>query len=148
MAILVLGKGYRWIMLSNSVLVKQETSKIEWFYAAMQPYVHYVPVNENLSDIFKQLEWMKSHDSELQKISMNAQNFAHNNLLPEHIEEQFVLILNEYHKIQRDNKIIPSLPKAKLGERSVLETAQSVVRRITHYVIIWGQDLWSEFFAF
>ena len=134
-------------MLSNSVLVKQDTSKIEWFYAAMQPYVHYVPVNEKLSNIFAQLEWMKAHDSELQKISMNAHNFVHNNLLPEHIEEQFVLILNEYHKIQRDNKIMPSLPEAKLGERRFLDITKSVVRRITHNAIIWSQNLWLEFVA-
>lgn len=102
-----------WIMLSNSVLVKQETSKIEWFYPAIKPYVHYVPVNENLTDIFEQLEWMKNHDQELQQISLNAQNFVKNNLMPEDIDAQFVITLNEYSKIQKDEKITPSLPLAK-----------------------------------
>ncbi len=102
-----------WIMLSNSVLVKQETSKIEWFYPAMKPYVHYIPVNESLTDIFPQLEWMKNNDTELQKISQNATNFVKNNLMPEHINNHAVLILNEYSKLHKGAKIIATLPSSE-----------------------------------
>lgn len=102
-----------WIMLSNSILVKQGSSKIEWFYPAIKPYVHYVPVNENLTNIFEQLQWMKDHDQELQDISLNAQNFVRNNLMPEDIDAQFVITLNEYSKIQKDEKIMPSLQLAE-----------------------------------
>ena len=49
-----------WIMLSNSVLLKQETNNIQWFYKAIKPYVNYVPVKEDLTNIFDQLEWMKN----------------------------------------------------------------------------------------
>ncbi len=99
-----------WIMLANSVLVKQETSKIQWFYPAMKPYVHYVPVNERLTDIFSQIEWMKTHDQELQQISQNAQKFVKNNLMPEHLDAQTVLILNEYHKLHKGDKITATMP--------------------------------------
>ena len=102
-----------WIMLSNSVLVKQETSKMEWFYPAMKPYVHYVPINEDLSNIFQQLDWMKTHDDELKQISANAQNFVRNNLMPEHIDAYSVIILNEYHKLHKGSKLIPTLPPAE-----------------------------------
>lgn len=99
-----------WIMSSNSVLVKQETTFIEWFYPAIKPYVHYVPVNTRLTDLFSQLEWMKNHDAEVKQIAMNANNFIKNDLMPEDIEAHMVIILNEYHKIQKDNKLTPSLP--------------------------------------
>lgn len=99
-----------WIMLSNSVLLKQETSKIQWFYTAMKPYIHYVPLKEALTDTFTQIEWMKNHDLELQQISKNANNFVINNLMPEHIDAYVSIILNEYHGLQRDQKIIATLP--------------------------------------
>ncbi len=102
-----------WIMLSNSVLVKQETSKMEWFYPAIKPYVHYVPVNERLTDLLSQIQWMKTHDLELEKISANAQNFVKNNLMPEHIDAYSVIILNEYHKLHKGSKLIPTLPPAE-----------------------------------
>jgi hypothetical protein len=42
-----------WIMYSSSVLVKTETNKLEWFYYKIKPYEHYIPIKEDLSDIFE-----------------------------------------------------------------------------------------------
>jgi protein glucosyltransferase len=100
-----------WIMLSNSVLVKQDTENVEWFYSAMKPYTHYVPLNLKLTNIFQQLEWMKSHDTEVRQISQNAQDFVKNNLMSDDIEAQTAIILNEYSKIQMDKVITPTLIK-------------------------------------
>jgi hypothetical protein len=102
-----------WIMLSNSVLVKQETSNIEWFYPALKPYVHYVPVNKQLTNMFEKINWMQNHDAEVKNISINAQNFVKNNLMPEHIDIHMALILNEYHSIQKDAQINITLPTAE-----------------------------------
>ena len=107
------GTRVPWIMLSNSVLVKQETQKIQWFYSALKPYVNYVPVNKRLTNLFTQINWMKNHDQEVKQISLNAQKFAKDNLMPEHIDQHIVLLLNEYSTIQKDNRIIPTLPKAE-----------------------------------
>lgn len=94
-----------WIMLSNSVLIKQETDNIEWFYSAIKPYIHYIPVNKDLTDLFSKVEWLKQHDKEIEKISQNATLFVQNNLKPEDIDIQMVIALNEYSKIQQDEKI-------------------------------------------
>ncbi|MEK6734137.1 MAG: glycosyl transferase family 90 [Pseudomonadota bacterium] len=101
-----------WIMLSNSVLVKQETQKIEWFYPAIKPYVHYVPVKEDLTDIFAQIEWMKANDEKVKEISENAQKFVNNELMPENIDAQMAIILNEYSKIQQDKRIVATITPA------------------------------------
>lgn len=103
------GTRVPWIMLSNSVLLKQETDKIEWFYPALKPYVNYVPMNERLTDIFQQLAWMESHQEEVQQISKKAQNFVENNLMPEDIEAHTVIILNEYSKLHKGIEIKPTL---------------------------------------
>jgi hypothetical protein len=100
-----------WIMLSNSVLVKQEAPTTQWFYSAMKPHEHYVPVNERLTDIFEQIDWMKVNDEKVHKISKNAQKLVRENLMPEDIEKQMVIILNEYHKLHKGAKIVPTLPR-------------------------------------
>ncbi len=100
------GTRLPWIMYSNSVLVKQESSTMEWFYPALKPYVHYVPVDERLSDIFSKLKWMQSHDKEVQEIVKNARNFIKKELRSEHIEAHAAIILNEYHKLHKDKKIV------------------------------------------
>lgn len=123
------GTRIPWIMYSNSVLVKQTSNKIEWFYSALKPYVNYVPVNANLTDIFSQFEWMKHHDQELKQIAINAHNFIARDLMPKQIEAHMVLILNEYHKIQRDQKIMVTLPSAQ-ETRSALGQAKAVMARI------------------
>lgn len=102
-----------WIMLSNSVLLKQETSFMEWFYPAIKPYVHYVPMDERLTNIFQQLKWMQAHDSEVQEISRNATSFVKNELMPEHIKDHMAIILNEYSSVHKAEKLVPTLPPAE-----------------------------------
>lgn len=50
-----------WIMASNSVLLMQETNKIEWFYHLLKPKVHYYPIMGNLSDFFEAIEFLRSN---------------------------------------------------------------------------------------
>ena len=106
------GTRIPWIMFSDSILFKQTSNKIEWFYTALKPYVNYVPVNHRLTDVFEQIKWMKNHDEELKIIAKNAHSFVLNNLLPEHIDSHIAIILNEYHSISKDKEIIVSLPEA------------------------------------
>ena len=131
------GTRLPWIMYSNSVLVKQETNKVEWFYSALSPYINYVPVNESLTDLFAQFVWMKNHDDKVRQISINAHNFIANDLMPEHIEAHMVLTLNQYHKIQQDKKLIPTLPTAeetRSFEGIVKATFYRIKRSLFNYI--------------
>jgi len=65
-----------WILLSNSLMLKQVTDNRQWFYNGIQPYVHYVPIQENLSDLFEKIEWCKSNDLLARKIAENGTEFA------------------------------------------------------------------------
>lgn len=127
-----------WIMLSNSVLLKQEASTIEWFYSALKPYVHYVPMNERLTNIFQQLSWMESHDAELQQISKNAQHFVKNNLMPEDIAAHTVIILNEYHKLHKTDKIEATLPAYEEYADIAENTNLTMAERMEKCIKIWG----------
>lgn len=112
-----------WIMLSNSVLIKQETSKIQWFYPALKAYYNYVPVNERITDLFEQYNWMKNNDAKVRIISENATNFIKKDLMPEDIDSHMAIILDQYNKIQQGYQIKPTLPK----EEDVISTT-AVIR--------------------
>ena len=49
---------------------------IFWFSHLIEPYVHYIPVNYDLSNLLEQLEWVKNNDALAQRIADNAFQFA------------------------------------------------------------------------
>jgi hypothetical protein len=64
------------LMHSTSVILKNSTDSVLWFYPMVKPYEHFIPVAEDLSDLFIKLEWAKNHDAQCQKISANARRLA------------------------------------------------------------------------
>ena len=59
-------------MLSGSVPLKIDSTNIEWFYADLVPYVNYVPIKSDFSDLLSQVEWLKANDDKAKEISKNA----------------------------------------------------------------------------
>ncbi|MGD0465833.1 MAG: glycosyl transferase family 90 [Gammaproteobacteria bacterium] len=105
-----------WILFSNSVLLKQDSSNIQWFYSAIKPYVHYIPLKKDLSDIFEKITWLKNNDKKAQQISINATNFVKENLTPEKIDQHIVLILKEYFTLQKFSLKQPTIPIVSFAE--------------------------------
>ena len=46
----------------------------------LKPYVHYIPVEMDLSDLMDKIEWAKKHDDLARKIAENGQDFVKNHL--------------------------------------------------------------------
>ena len=61
-----------WILLSGSVLLFVESNTEEWFYRDIHPWVHYVPVKNDLSDLFEKIDWLRANDKEAQEIAKRA----------------------------------------------------------------------------
>ncbi|MEK6733898.1 MAG: glycosyl transferase family 90 [Pseudomonadota bacterium] len=128
------GTRIPWIMYSNSVLVKQESQKIQWYYTALKPYVNYVPLKHDLTDIFEQINWMKSHDDEVHKIALNAHEFVANNLMPDDIDKQIVILLKNFAKIQENKQISATLVPAE-DIISVSSVINMYLFRIKRYIM-------------
>ena len=47
-----------------------------WFSHLIKPYIHYIPVNYDLSNLIEQIEWVKNNDAEAKIIAHNALQFA------------------------------------------------------------------------
>lgn len=87
--------GYQWRLLSNSAAFKQDSDQIQWFYGELQPYVHYVPVAHDMSDLAEKVIWAKSHDAEVLEIMKRAQMFAVRNLM---LEDNYAYL---FHVLKR-----------------------------------------------
>lgn len=90
-----------WTLLSNSAVFKQVTDNMQWYYGAIEPYKHYIPVKKDFSDLIEKILWARSHDDKIKKISKNATKFVQNNLNEEDIYLYLYLLLTEYAKLQR-----------------------------------------------
>jgi hypothetical protein len=52
--------------------MKSESAWIQWFYTEYRPYIHYVPIKEDFSDIQQQFIWCESHQQECEKLIENC----------------------------------------------------------------------------
>jgi len=60
-----------WIMLSNSVPLMPRPSVETWkMERHLVPYVHYVPLQVDFSDLDRQMAWCRSHQRRCKKIAM------------------------------------------------------------------------------
>jgi glycosyl transferase family 90 len=89
-----------WVLLSNSLLLKQTSEWVLWYSKGLIPFKHYIPVTSEASDIFEKIEWAINHDDEAKQISMEATRFARNDLSLESTYMYFYKVLIEYAKIQ------------------------------------------------
>jgi hypothetical protein len=62
--------------LSMGCVVLLADSKYRtWYRRYLIPYVHYVPIKEDLSDIFDKIRWCRENDDKCEIISINAKKF-------------------------------------------------------------------------
>lgn len=58
------------------VLFHHVTPTTDYFYNRLQPWVHYIPVRADLTDLKERFDWAESHPLEAQRISNAATAFA------------------------------------------------------------------------
>ncbi|KAI2508949.1 Glycosyl transferase family 90 [Fragilaria crotonensis] len=58
------------------VLFHHETPAKDWFHDEIQPWVHYVPVDLFLSNLYDMYVWAETHPIEAKKIAKQGQEFA------------------------------------------------------------------------
>lgn len=78
---LQIGGGTSWTgtiekLALPGVLFHHITPTKDWFYDRLQPWVHYIPVNSDLTDLREKFEWAESHPVEAQKIAEAGTEFA------------------------------------------------------------------------
>ena len=62
------------LSMGSVILLVNSEWKI-WYSHLLIPYEHYVPIKEDLSDIFEQIKWCRDNDSKCEQIAKNAIEF-------------------------------------------------------------------------
>ncbi|EED91382.1 predicted protein, partial [Thalassiosira pseudonana CCMP1335] len=52
------------------------TATSDWFFDMLQPFVHYIPIRSDLSDLREKYEWAEAHPMETQRIAEAGTEFA------------------------------------------------------------------------
>jgi hypothetical protein len=92
----------KWLLFSKRPLLLVDRNYVEYFYNDLKPYVHFIPVKMDLSDLLEKVKWMKNNYEECLNIANNAFNFATINFTNDKLLEK---IYNVYQNIIKAKNI-------------------------------------------
>ena len=72
-----------------------------FFYRALKPWTHFVPIEPDLSNIVERVEYLRAHDSEARAIASAATAFAKRWLSPQAIDGYTLALLDGMARLQR-----------------------------------------------
>lgn len=96
---------FPYLILGNSLVLKQESKYYEFFYSHLKAGTHYIPVKRNLSDILDKIKWAKENDSEAQKIATAGQTLARELLQPSRLYCYYYRVLQMYSERQTEKPV-------------------------------------------
>ena len=78
-----------------------------WFTSLLKPWIHYIPVKKDLSDLDKMITWCKNNDSKCKSIAENAKIFYKKYINRDYIYDylETSLINMSYKYVKHNNEI-------------------------------------------
>ncbi len=88
-----------WQLFCNSLMFKQDSPNIQWYYDELKPYVHYIPVAHDFTDLIEKIRWADEHEKDVEQIILNANAFGKEKLKHEDVMLYLYLLLKEYSNL-------------------------------------------------
>ena len=85
-------------LASNSVIFKQDSDNVEFWYHDAIPWVHYIPFRRDLADLEEKLELVLANDTLMQQTVGAANEFALRRLHPHVTKCYWARLLVEYSR--------------------------------------------------
>lgn len=63
-------------LMMGSCVLRVESDRKQWFYHQLVKWVHYVPVQQDMSDLIEKIQWCKDNDDQAREIAKNGQRLA------------------------------------------------------------------------
>lgn len=81
-------------LLSGSVVLKVASpgNFRQWYYDELIPWVNYVPVKSDMSDLVEKIHWLIDHDDEAMQIGVNGRKLASNLTYHEELNKALINI--------------------------------------------------------
>ena len=128
------GGGTSWLstfkfLAMPGVLFHHETAMRDSFYDDIKPWVHYVPIMEDMSDLKKQYIWAMNNPDEIKAISKRATQYVKDAIKPRGLKQHaqhFVSVMQKYinsYSVDPEDKDLTT-PEfvAKYGEGEISVT--------------------------
>lgn len=94
-----------WKLNSNSVIFKTKSVWKQWFFEEYKEWVHYIPINEDFTDIQEKINWCENNQEKCIEITKNCRKLFKKIYLYSNVEKTtkttIEVILNE---IKKENK--------------------------------------------
>lgn len=91
------------LLCMNSVVIKVEPRWIDYFYPELQPWVHYVPVHANLSNLVEIATMVTSEDKDIKEtmrqIVQNANNWCRSKMTSTQLSIDMLWLLISYFQM-------------------------------------------------
>ncbi|XP_037623610.1 protein O-glucosyltransferase 3 isoform X1 [Sebastes umbrosus] len=91
---------FPYLMLGNSLVLKQDSQYYEYFYSRLKAGTHYVPVKRNLSDLLEKVQWARENDVEAQEIARAGQTAVRELLQPSRLYCYYYRVMHMYSERQ------------------------------------------------
>lgn len=91
---------FPYLMLGNSLVLKQDSQYYEHFYLHLKAGTHYVPVKRDLSDLLEKIQWARDNDAEAEEIGRAGQALARELLQPTRLYCYYQSALQAYAERQ------------------------------------------------
>jgi hypothetical protein len=81
-------------LLSGSVVLKVASPHHfrQWYYDELVPWVNYVPIQSDMSDLVEKVHWLIDHDDEAMEIGINGKKLATKLTYDEELNKAFINI--------------------------------------------------------
>ncbi|XP_075765482.1 protein O-glucosyltransferase 1 isoform X3 [Pelodiscus sinensis] len=89
---------FKHLFLCGSLVFHVGEEWLEFFYSQLKPWVHYIPVKPDLSDVRELLQFVKENDDVAQEISERGRQFIKDHLQMEDVSCYWETLLTEYSK--------------------------------------------------
>ncbi len=83
-------------LFCGAVILRAKTRFSEWFTERLEPYKHYIPVDERCDQIIDVMEWCATNKEQTNQIAHNAQHFADQNLNDQQMFTYFYHLICRY----------------------------------------------------
>lgn len=105
---------FPYLMLGDSLVLKQDSHYYEHFYIHLEAGTHYIPVKRDLSDLLDKIQWAKENDAEARRVARAGQAVARELLQPSRLYCYYYSALLMYSQRQsgqparhKDMELVP-----------------------------------------
>ncbi|KAJ3070163.1 F-actin-capping protein subunit beta [Podochytrium sp. JEL0797] len=98
---------FKYLLVIDVILLA--TAFADWYMSHLIPFVHFVPVKMDLSDLEDQLRWLRANDAKAQQISVNARKLMKGWNRMEQMSCYSGLLMLEYGRLSHEANAMKAL---------------------------------------